>query len=91
MINAMYELALYITGETPRSREVIRKLSVLLEKELPGQYSLKVIDILENPELAEEDGILATPTLIRTGPAPERRMVGDFSDAKKVLAGMQWQ
>ncbi len=87
----MYELALYITGETPRSQEVIRKLTELLENELPGQYSLKIIDILENPELAEEDGILATPTLIRTVPAPERRMVGDFSDAERVLAGMQLQ
>jgi len=87
----MYELALYIAGDTPRSKEVIGKLTALLENELPGQYSLKIIDILENPELAEEDGILATPTLIRTVPAPERRMVGDFSDAERVLAGMQLQ
>ncbi len=87
----MYELALYITGETPRSQKVIRKLTELLENELPGQHSLKIIYVLAEPELAEADKVLATLTVIKTTPAPERRIVGDFSGAEKVLAGMQLQ
>ncbi len=83
-----FELYLYMSGETPPSVAGAYNLRVLLDKELKGQYSLEVINVLDNPERAEEDHILATPTLIKTSPPPERRVVGDLSDKEKVLTAL---
>ncbi len=86
----MYEfrLYLYISGETSNSVASTWNLKSLLDEELKGRYSLEVINVLDNPERAQEDNILATPTLIKASPPPERRVVGDLSDRKKVLLGL---
>ncbi len=83
-----YILRLYITGQTPRSLQSIENLRVLCEKYLKGQFDLEVIDIYQQPALAAEGQIIAAPTLIKTMPLPLRRLVGDFSDQKRVVLGL---
>lgn len=78
-------LKLYVSGQTPRSERAIASLRWLCEEELGGKYELVVIDILECPQLAEDEKILATPTLIKELPAPLRRIVGDLSNKEKIL------
>ena len=81
-------LKLYVTGQTPRSEQAIANLNRLCEARWPDQYTLDIIDVLEQPHLAEEDGIVATPTLIKTAPRPTRRIIGDLSETQKVLNGL---
>jgi len=81
-------LKLYITGKTPGSKQAIADLHRICEEEFAGRYKLDVIDVLEHPQLAENDKILATPTLIKKLPPPIRRIVGDLSDKEKVLLGL---
>ncbi len=86
----MYEfkLYLYMSGETPPSVADAYNLRVLLDKELKGQYSLEVINVLDNPQRAGEDNILATPTLVKASPPPEKRVIGDLSDKETVLLAL---
>lgn len=86
--NIKYILKLYITGHTPRSEQAIKTLSSLCETELDGSYALEVVDVLEFPEQAENEKIMATPTLVRMLPPPIRRIIGDLSDTEKVLIGL---
>lgn len=86
-----YRLKLYITGHTSRSQEAIDNLRALLEGEFSDQYELQVIDITEQPQLAEEQKILATPTLIRELPEPVRRVIGNLSDRYQVLMGLDME
>lgn len=86
-----YALRLYITGQTPRSLRAIENLRRICEEELGGDYELKIIDVLEQPQMANEDKILATPTLIRLLPPPTRRIIGDLSDTQAVLLGLGLQ
>ncbi|MBF0416326.1 MAG: circadian clock protein KaiB [Magnetococcales bacterium] len=81
-------LKLYITGHTPRSARAIKNLRRISEEDLGGRYEMRVIDILEQPQLAEDEKILATPTLIKALPPPLRRIIGDLSDTEKVLLGL---
>lgn len=81
-------LKLYITGMNQRAERAIANLRRICEEELHGQYELVLIDILERPQLAEDEKILATPTLIKELPAPMRRIIGDLSDTEKVLLGL---
>jgi len=81
-------LKLYVTGKTPNSQRAIGNLRDVLDNELKGLYRLKIIDILKNPQLAEEEKILATPTLAKVLPLPIRRIIGDLSDKEKVLLGL---
>ena len=83
-----FKLYLYMSGETPPSVAGAYNLRVLLDKELKGQYSLEVINVLNNPQRAEEDNILATPTLVKAAPPPEKRVVGDLSDKERVLTAL---
>jgi circadian clock protein KaiB len=83
-----YSLKLYITGQTPKSQRAIANLREICESELGGQYRLVIIDVLERPQLAEDEKILATPTLIRELPPPLRRVIGDLSDKEKLLIGL---
>jgi circadian clock protein KaiB len=83
-----YILKLYVTGETANSRTVIKNLNDILEREPKDLYTLDVIDVLENPQAAEEDKILATPTLIKVFPEPAKRIIGDLSDRGKVKSGL---
>ena len=85
-----YVLKLYVTGETPRSQTVLKNLKEILDEDYKGVYSLKVIDVIKQPQLAEEDKILATPTLIKILPPPVARIIGDLSDKEKVLLGLDF-
>ena len=81
-------LKLYVTGHTANSQKAIENLKTVLEGELKEAYTLKVIDVLKHPQLAEEDKILATPTLTKVLPPPVRKIIGDLSDKEKVLLGL---
>ncbi len=81
-------LKLYITGRTPASEQAVLNIKSICEHKMPGRYQLVIIDILEQPEIAERDGIIATPTLIKEQPQPVRRIIGDLSETNKVLAGL---
>ena len=83
-----YILKLYVAGNTPNSMRALNTLREILESEFKGVYALKVIDVLKNPQLAEEDKILATPTLSKILPPPVRRIIGDLSNREKVLIGL---
>lgn len=83
-----YTLKLYITGETGSSQAAIKNLNDTLEAKLKDLYELDIIDVLKAPESAIEDNILATPTLIKASPKPEKRIIGDLSEKKKVLFGL---
>jgi circadian clock protein KaiB len=87
-MNHKIALKLYITGLTPKSERAIANMHRICEEELGGTYELIVIDILEHPQLAEDEKILATPTLIKELPPPLRRVIGDLSDTEKVLLGL---
>src|SRR5215218_2666628 len=82
-------LKLYVTGATPRAETAIANLRRICEQELGGQYQLEIIDVLEHPQLAEDDKVLATPTLIKQLPPPLRKVIGDLSDKDKVLLGLE--
>ena len=81
-------LKLYVAGNTPNSMRALKTLRNILETEFRGVYALKVIDVLKNPQLAEEATILATPTLAKILPPPVRRIIGDLSDRERVLIGL---
>ena len=81
-------LKLYITGHTPKSERAIANMQSICKNELAGQYELAIIDVLERPQLAEDEKILATPTLIKVLPPPLARVIGDLSDTEKVLIGL---
>ncbi len=83
-----YVLKLYVTGLTPRSQDAVKNLKKILNEDYKGVYSLRVIDVVKHPNLAEDDKILATPTLIKILPPPVRRIIGDLSDREKVLLGL---
>ena len=77
-----------MTGKTPRAEKAIANLRRICSEELQGLYELEIIDVLEHPQLAEDEKILATPTLIKRLPPPLRRVIGDLSDKDKVLLGL---
>ncbi|HEU5317320.1 MAG TPA: circadian clock KaiB family protein [Chloroflexota bacterium] len=83
-----YVFRLYVTGRTPRSERAIANLRRICETVLPDRYELSVVDVLEQPQLAEQERILATPTLVKQIPLPARRVLGDLSDAEQVLWGL---
>lgn len=83
-----YVLRLFINGRTSRSVRAIENLRSICERELEGRYDLKIVDVLERPEIAEEEKILATPLLVREAPLPRRRIIGDLSDRDRVLEGL---
>lgn len=84
----MYLLRLYVAGQTPRSLQALSNLKRICEEHLTGRYRVEVIDLLQKPQLAAGDQILAIPTLVRTLPKPARRIIGDLSNTEKVLVGL---
>ena len=84
-----YILTLYVTGTSPRTSIAIDNLNRICAQELDGRYELEIVDVLENPQRAEDEKILATPTLIKQLPPPLRRVIGDLSDKDKVLLGLE--
>jgi len=83
-----YELRLYIAGKTPKSSTALANLQRYCEEHLQGQYKIEVIDLLEQPQLAEGDQIFAIPTLVRKVPEPIWKIIGDLSNEEKVLVGL---
>ena len=83
-----FELRLYVTGMTPRSTRAITAVRRLCEELLRGRYDLEIIDVYQQPALSQREQIVATPTLIKVGPAPQRRLIGDMSNRARLLAGL---
>ena len=86
-----YVLRLYVTGMTPRSIRAVENVRTICEEHLPGRYDLEVIDIYQQPTLAEGEQIIATPTLIKKLPLPLRKVIGDMSSTDRVLLGLDLQ
>jgi len=84
----IWELRLYIAGQTPKSMTALANLRQYCEEHLAGRYKLEVIDLLMSPQLAEGDQILAIPTLVRKVPVPIRKIIGDLSNEERVLVGL---
>jgi circadian clock protein KaiB len=80
---------LFVTSASSRTATAVANLRRICEQELEGQYELEIIDVLEHPDLAEDEKILATPTLIKSLPLPLRRVIGDLSNTEKVLLGLE--
>lgn len=83
-----WELRLYVAGQTPKSVTAFANLKKICEEHLAGQYHIEVIDLLQKPQLAGDDQILAIPTVIRKLPAPLRRIIGDLSNTERALVGL---
>lgn len=83
-----WELRLYVAGQTPKSIEAFANLKKIAETHLKGQYRIEVIDLMENPELAKGDQILALPTLVRKLPEPVKKIIGTLANEEKVLVGL---
>ena len=86
-----FVLKLYITGQTPKSERAIANIRRICGGELEGRYKLVIVDVLEQPQLAEDEKILATPTLVKELPPPLSRVIGDLSNTEKVLLGLDLQ
>jgi circadian clock protein KaiB len=83
-----WNLRLYVAGQTPRSIAAFSNLKKICEEHLSGKYHIEVVDLLEEPQLASGDQILAIPTLVRKLPPPLRKIIGDLSDTERVLVGL---
>jgi circadian clock protein KaiB len=83
-----WTLKLYVAGQSPRSLAAFANLKKICTEHLPGKYSIEVIDLLEHPQLAAGDQIVAIPTLIRQLPTPIRKIIGDLSNTDRVLVGL---
>ena len=83
-----WELRLYVAGQTPKSVKAFANLKKLCEEHLAGQYRIEVIDLIEKPQLAQGDQILAIPTLVRKLPEPIKKIIGDLSNTERVLVGL---
>jgi circadian clock protein KaiB len=84
-----WTLRLYVAGQSPKSLKAYANLLRLCEEHLESQYDIEVVDLVENPQLAANDEIIAIPTLVRRLPPPMRKIIGDLSDAHRVLVGLQ--
>ncbi len=84
----IFELKLYVAGQTPKSKAALENLKKICEEHLRGRYRLEVVDLARNPALARTDKILAIPTLVRSLPTPISRIIGDLSDEEQVLMGL---
>ena len=83
-----YILRLYVAGQTRKSLTAFANLKKICEEHLGNRYKIEVIDLLENPQLAKGDQILAIPTLVRKLPQPIKKIIGDLSNTEKVLVGL---
>ena len=85
---SLYNLRLYVAGQTPKSVTALANLKKICEEHLAGRYHIEVIDLLEHPQLAAGDQILAVPTLVRRLPEPLKRIIGNLSNMERVLVGL---
>lgn len=86
--NESFFLRLYITGASPNSTKAISNIRTICERKLGSKYKLEIIDVYQQPLMAEIEQIVALPLLIKKFPLPERRLIGDLSDTNKVLEGL---
>lgn len=86
--SSRYILKLYVAGRSPKSVNAVANIKRLCEAHLPGRYVLDVIDLYQQPQLAQGEQIIAVPTLIRKLPSPLRRVIGDLSSTERVLVGL---
>jgi circadian clock protein KaiB len=84
----LWQLRLYVAGQTPKSLTAFGNLKRICESHLKGRYRIEVIDLSERPQLSKGDQILAIPTLVRKLPQPVRKIIGDLSDTERVLVGL---
>jgi len=84
----LWQLRLYVTGQTQKSQSALRNLKTICETNLKGSYHIEVIDLLKQPQLAKDDQILAVPTVVRKLPKPLRIIIGTLSDTARVLVGL---
>ena len=84
----LWQLRLYVAGQTPKSLTAFSNLKKICENHLKGRYRIEVIDLVEQPQLSKGDQILAIPTLVRKLPQPVRKIIGDLSDTERVLVGL---
>ena len=82
---ADFHFRLFITGATPHSTLAVKNITAICDKYLPGRFKLEIIDVYQQPHLAEPEGIIAAPTLVKLQPLPQQRLIGDLSDLPKVL------
>lgn len=87
--NAIWELRLYVAGQTSKSVTAFANLKRICDEHLAGKYTIEVVDLLESPQLAQGDQIVAIPTLVRKLPEPIRKIVGDLSNTERTLVGLQ--
>ncbi len=87
-LDEAWNLKLYVAGQTPKSVAAFSNLKKICEEHLKGQYKIEVVDLLQNPQLAKGDQILAIPTLVRKLPVPVRKIIGDLSNTERVLVGL---
>jgi circadian clock protein KaiB len=85
----IWHLRLYVAGQSPKSLYAFANLDRLCKEHLAGRYEIEVVDLVEHPDQAREDNILAIPTLVRRLPAPLRQIIGDLSDTGRVLVGLR--
>ena len=85
---ACYVLRLYLAGPTPQSTRAVVNIRKICEEHLKGRYELEVVDILQNPQAARQDQIVAAPTLAKISPLPSRRFIGDLSQTGRLLKGL---
>lgn len=88
MSEEMFDLRLYVAGQTPRALRAFANLRKICDEHLAGRYQIEVIDLLENPTLGQGDQILALPTLVRRLPVPIKKIIGDLSNTERVLVGL---
>ena len=88
-LSELWELRLYVAGQTPRSIAAFANLKKICEEHLQGRYNIEVVDLVKHPQLAAGDQILAIPTLVRKLPQPLRKIVGDLRDTERALVGLQ--
>jgi len=84
----MWDLRLYVAGQTPHSLKAFANLDSICKEHLNGKYRIEIIDLLKHPKLAKGDQILAIPTLVRKLPPPLKKIIGDLSDKERVLVGL---
>lgn len=85
----VWELRLYVAGQSPKSLAAFANLKQVCDNHLAGKYRIEVVDLLKNPQLARGDQIVAIPTLVRKLPSPIRKIIGDLSNTERVLVGLQ--
>ena len=86
-----WNLRLYVAGQSPKSVRAFANLKKLCEEHLKGKYTIEIIDLLKNPQLAAGDQIIAIPTLVRQLPVPIKAIIGDLSDTERTLVGLDLQ